>query len=816
MNIRGFVTDRLSKGALKKGAPSIKLGRGKSTPKTKKPAEFNCTTCPLNGSQPIVDDSVDFSQVDVVFVGGACTLSDASHMALFSGKSGEVLRQAVEHVGFKNVYYTTCVKCGMNVNMEPSPVTIKSCRYLLEHELEETANSRKLIITMGSVALAWFTKYANVEEHRGKFFDTNWGKVMATFDPLYVSKYLERQDALGVETIELFVNELQRAKDYIDTGHIYKNLSHLFKVVRTMDDIKLMEEELMSASEVGLDYEASGLDVFVENFEVYSIALSKDAEYVWNVPYKFLPQHIRDAATEVVKHVVQEKNIIVHNAEYDILVAHVAQGMPLKPVYDTNFMFYLLNANRGQGISKLKRLVLDYLDFGDYGVDHELIKDLPLEELVRYNCTDALALPLLARKMYNQFQKENQLLWESYNNEFRGSQALLIEATAAGMTINVMYALKEQKRLLKKIRQLKETANQGVGKEINMGSPKQVIEYLQSQGLHVTGTGKDILVPYQKQYPFIKTLLDYRASVKLEGTYITPYIMEHTRKDNLVHSRYSLGIAATGRVSSSNPNLQNIPTRIGPVIENMFMSRWGDAGKIIKADYAQTELRIAGIVSGDKKMREFFLAGKDIHSMVAMEQYGISEADIVNGTSAAKEGRRAAKGFNFGVIYGRGVYSLAQELGISLEDAEERRRGYFDLFFGLAEWLELTRFFASKHGYVESMFGQRRYIPQVWSKVLKIKEEGSREAVNTPIQGAASHACLIGLRQAVQEMHRRRLRVVWCNFVHDAGLFDSPDEEVDEVIEIIKDKAVKIQLPIETDVPFAIDIKVGRTWGDCA
>lgn len=200
-----------------------------------------------------------------------------------------------------------------------------------------------------------------------------------------------------------------------------------------------------------------------------------------------------------------------------------------------------------------------------------------------------------------------------------------------------------------------------VGEDLNLNSPKQVLNCLLSRGIAVTSTDKRILQGYVDKDEFVKLLFEYRELETVYTRCIAPILTQHVREGNLVHTKFSLTTTRTGRVASHDPNLQNVPNRFGPDIERMFVSVF-ENGYMLKADYPQQELRVSAIYSNDKNMIECFKTGVDIHSKVAMDIYGITEEDIKNKTKKAVDGRRVAKGFNFGVIYGRGSYSIAREL----------------------------------------------------------------------------------------------------------------------------------------------------------
>jgi DNA polymerase-1 len=254
----------------------------------------------------------------------------------------------------------------------------------------------------------------------------------------------------------------------------------------------------------------------------------------------------------------------------------------------------------------------------------------------------------------------------------------------------------------------------------------------------------------------------------------------------------------------------NIPTRLGPVLEKAFVSRFGEEGRIVKADFSQHELRVACQYSKDKRMKEFFESGVDIHTKVAIELYGMPE-DAPE--EVRKEYRRRAKGFNFGVIYGRGYRSVAEELGMSEREAKETIDKYFKMFSGLKVWLDKVKEFSKREGYVRTMFGRFRWINVGGGEG---ESEGwAQRAVNTPVQSAASDIAALTAWRVVERLRRDGFRGKVVNFVHDSVIVDCPVDEVDDVCRVIRDEVKNIELPEEKFIEFEIDVEIGRSWGEC-
>ena len=764
-----------------------------------------CERCVLAGKSKVQDDG-NIDTAKVIIVGEAPT-SDT----VFSDKGGRLLRTLLDKCNFTNLYFTNVVRCCPD-DAIPQNNIIKCCRRNLEETLNKAVN-KKLIIVCGDTALYWFTKQEG-KQHRGFFFDSKWGKIFSILSPIHILKNLNIKDISGKDSLDFLAEDLKRAKIYIESGRTSIDISDKIHIAKThkefIDMISSMEHLIGNKDErVGIDFETDSLEIYNPQIKLLSTSIAVNKNLVWCIPFKFIEDvSIIEEAYTVVKFIMDNLNLLMHNASFDLILGHLKFGCKLNQVDDTMLMYYLLDGNRG-GSSKLKRLANDWTDFGDYGVDYETMHELNEPELVDYNCKDAL-VPLY---LYEQFySKMDYGMKFCYFQIIKKAQLALIHASINGMKIDANYALSVQKKLQKQFETIENTTK---AYGLNLSSPKQVLAYLnQHRNIPVTSTNQDTLELY-KQDEFVDLLLRYRKIALLKRTYVEPMLLEHSKNDNLVHPQFNIGLTATGRISCSKPNLQNIPTRDGPLIEKMFISRF-ENGYIGKADYGQMELRVAAVYSNDRKMIEFFNSGKDIHRMTAVEIYGTPDewfdSDDPEKRKKAKEARRVAKGFNFGVIYGRGAKSIAIELNIDPMEAELLRRKYFDLFPDLKRWIDTTQNQAIEDGYVKSLFGRVRYIPELKSDNVFVRGNGLREAVNTPIQSMASDMALLGAYECLNEILTRNLKSKFINFIHDAMLFDIPKEELEQVICIIKEKAINVIDNLK--IPLEIDIQFGTSWGD--
>jgi DNA polymerase-1 len=626
---------------------------------------------------------------------------------------------------------------------------------------------------------------------------------------------------LGISAYEQFVRDLAMGYVYVETGKMYKRVG--FKVVEGsgLDDVL----SVIGGKEVALDFETVGSDVWSGDFRVVSVGLAVDGGcYVID-----LERLGEERAKEFMRDVYERaRKVVVYNAGFDVVLGMKEYGWEVYgrsgDIEDVQVMYYVLSGKATPGVS-LKRLVLDYLDVGQYGIDwkKESIRSVSRERLYEYNAIDAY-VTLRLYKLFKEKLKKAPLQWsgifggvkqslyDAYENVLKRILCLSLELQVNGMYVDVEY-LMQLKRELEGKRD--EFLRGVVG--VNLNSPKQVLEWLRQVGVEVSSTGKGVLEDVLKKQGDklseeakrrIESLLEYRVVEKMLGTYVEPFLEEWVRSDGCIHSKFSVVGTDTGRLASSEPNLMNIPTRLGPVLERAFVSRFGDGGRIVKADFSQHELRVACQYSKDRKMKEFFESGVDIHTKVAIELYGMPEnaSDDVK-----KEYRRRAKSFNFGVIYGRGYKSVAEELGISEKEAKETIDRYFKMFSGLKNWLDRVKEFARENGYVRSMFGRFR-----WVSSLDGDSEGwAQRAVNTPVQSAASDIAALTVWKIAERLRREGFRSKVVNFVHDSVIVDCPGEEVEEVCRVIREEVRNIELPEDKFLEFEMDVEVGRSWGEC-
>ena len=387
------------------------------------------------------------------------------------------------------------------------------------------------------------------------------------------------------------------------------------------------------------------------------------------------------------------------------------------------------------------------------------------------------------------------------------------------MQWNGMYVDKEElesfgKELSSKIEILTKEIHEMAGEEFNINSTKQLGEILfEKMKLPVVkktksgySTDVDVLEKLKKEDPIIEKILEYRQLMKLNSTYVEGLKVYINPKTKRIHSFFHQTITATGRISSTEPNLQNIPTRfeLGKRVRKIFKPAQGKL--YVDADYSQIELRVLAHISGDKHMIEAFNNNQDIHKQAASKVFKTPIEEVT------KEQRSNAKAVNFGIVYGISDFGLGEQLGISRKQAKKYIDEYLEEYKGIKEFMDNITQKAKEQGYVETLFHRRRYIPELKSNNYMVRQFGARAAMNTPIQGTAADIMKIAMINVYRELKQRNLKSKIVLQVHDEMMLESPKDEIEEVKKIIKEK---MENAVKLNVPLIADISEAENWYEC-
>ena len=490
---------------------------------------------------------------------------------------------------------------------------------------------------------------------------------------------------------------------------------------------------------------------------------------------------------------VPSKTIIGHNLKSVISILR-RNGIELKnKLFDTMIAHYLIEPEQ--------RHTMDYL------------ADVYLNYTVTKNSAENVDI---AYQLYEKFKPilvENQL--DKLFNEIEMPLVPVLatmEANGVKIDSDNLKQISEQQAL--EIKDIENQIFEEAGTEFNIASPKQLGEVLfEKMKIKApakktkTGqypTGEEVLMKIINVHPIIQQILDYRGLTKLKSTYVDALPALISKEDGLVHTSYNQAVTATGRLSSTNPNLQNIPVRTdkGREIRKAFVPR--DKNHILlAADYSQIELRIITHLSGDPAMSEAFREGLDIHAATAARVYKVPIEEVT------KDMRRHAKAVNFGIIYGMSAFGLAERLGISRSEAASIIENYFKEYVGIQQYIKNNIEFARQHGYVETMLGRRRYLRDINASNSVVRNFAERNAVNAPIQGSSADMIKIAMSNIYKAMNDKQLKSKMILQVHDELVFDACLDELEILKEIVNDKMVNA-LPL--NIPVVVELNTGENW----
>ena len=515
---------------------------------------------------------------------------------------------------------------------------------------------------------------------------------------------------------------------------------------------------------------------------------------------------------QIFKSVFENKEIkkIGYKQKIDYILLKENEINPTGFYYDVELAAYIINPTDNK--YNIEKLAIDYLkiDINEYNKKEE--KQINLFDISEANENDKLAdkcsiYTYVINRVYNEtlkkLQETNQL--DLFNN----IEMPLVEVLA-DMQFNGIYADKDEliefgKTLKKEIERLTNKIYKLAGEEFNINSTKQLgtilFERLKLPVIKKTKSGYstdvEVLEKLRKEHAIIEKILDYRQLCKLNSTYVEGLIPYINQKDNKIHTYFHQTVTATGRISSTDPNLQNIPTRfdLGKQIRKVFKPQKGYV--FVDADYSQIELRVLAHISEDKHMIEAFNNNEDIHRQTASKVFNIPTEEVTS------KQRSDAKAVNFGIVYGISDFGLGEQLGIGRKQAKAYIEQYLEKYEKIKEFMENIKEYAKEKGYVETLFNRRRYIPEMNSNNFMVRQFGARIAMNTPIQGTAADIMKIAMINLYNELRNRNLSSRILLQIHDELLLEVKEEEKDEVKKLLKtsmENAFKLSVPLEVEL----------------
>jgi DNA polymerase I len=592
---------------------------------------------------------------------------------------------------------------------------------------------------------------------------------------------------------------------------------HNYHLADTKEKRTQLIAQLSGQKTFCFDTETTGIDT--NNSELVGISFAFTPHEAWYVP---LPENYHEALVIVneFKAVLEDEQIekTGQNIKFDISILKWYDIRVKGRFFDTMLAHYLIQPDMRHNMDLLSETYLNYKPvsietlIGKKGKGQLSMRTVGLEAIKEYAAEDA-DITLQLKTVFEPMLEKSGMY-----DLFRQIEVPLIPVLASMETEGVKLdsnALNEySSELEKEIDILVRSIYLDAGTTFNISSPKQLGEIL-FEKLNIVenpkqtrtkqySTGEEILVRLVNKHPIISKILEYRSLTKLKSTYVDVLPTLVNPRDGRIHTSYNQAVAATGRLSSNNPNLQNIPIRSdkGREIRKAFVPR-NDQYILLSADYSQIELRIIAHISKDVAMIEDFRSGHDIHTATASKVYGINLEDVT------REMRRNAKTVNFGIIYGISSFGLSERLNIPRKEASDIIHQYFIKYPGVKSYMENTILAARKNGYVETLMKRRRYIRDISSNNATIRGFAERNAINAPIQGSAADMIKIAMINIYGEFEKRKLRSKMILQVHDELVFDVHKAEIEQVKEIVLEK---MQTAMILDVPVMVEMNTGNNW----
>ena len=596
------------------------------------------------------------------------------------------------------------------------------------------------------------------------------------------------------------------------------NTDHKYISVVGAVAIKKLVQELLEQKEICIDTETTGINA--NDVELVGLSFS----YAEHEGY-YIPIENEAEAKNILKHfdpLFKSKDVlwIGQNLKYDFLVLKWYGVELLGNTFDTMLAHYVIEPEGRRSMDLLSAQFLGYEPIsittliGKKGKNQGTMRDAPLDQVTEYAAEDAditlqlknCFVPLIKKRGVEKVfeQVENPLV------------RVLVDMEYEGVKVDIDFLNEYSKVLELDAKVSEERVYEQAGVRFNLASPKQLGEVLfdilkldakaKKTKTGQYATGEDVLQKMAAKHKIVDDILNFRELTKLKSTYVDSFPALINPKTGRVHTSYAQAVAVTGRLSSTNPNLQNIPIRTerGREIRKAFIPR--EAGRVlVSADYSQIELRIVAAISGDPNMCEAFKLGKDIHTATAAKVYSINEADVT------KEMRYKAKSVNFGIIYGQGAFGLAENLGISRTEAKEIIDNYKKEFPNIQLYMDQQINNAKELGFVETLMGRRRWLRDINSSNFTVRGFAERNAINSPIQGSAADMIKLAMIKIHGEMKKTNWESKMILQVHDELVFDAVEKELPALKALIL-KCMKEALVLPNGVPVEAEVGVGKNW----
>ena len=622
------------------------------------------------------------------------------------------------------------------------------------------------------------------------------------------------------EQFDLFGSAIDEGSD--ETRHQYyntlENTTHSYQIIQGDLGIKLLLQNLQNQTSVCFDTETTGLDAL--HAELVGISFSYEKGKGFYIPF---PENQTEAQSLIEKLVPFFENETIEkigqNLKYDLKVLS-NYGITVKgKLFDTMIAHYLINPDMRHNMDILSETYLKYAPqsievlIGKKGKNQKSMRDVPLEEIKEYAVEDADVTLQLAEIFNTELDKTHtKKLFEEIEIPL---VTVLASMEKEGINLDVPFLQSLSKELGDDIAKLESRIYEIAGEKFNLASPKQLGDILfdklkiggAKQKKTKTGqyaTGEEILSYLAKDNEIVSAILDWRSLIKLQNTYVEALPLQVDAKTHRVHTDYMQTVAATGRLSSNNPNLQNIPIRTerGKQIRKAFIAR-DENYTLLSADYSQIELRIIAALCGEENMIKAFQQGEDIHKSTAAKVFNVPLEEVT------KEQRSHAKTVNFGIIYGVSAFGLSNQTSLSRAESATLIEAYYTTYPKLKSYIQEQIESARENGFVQTILGRRRYLKDINSANAIVRGAAERNAVNAPIQGSAADIIKI----AMINIHKRLIAENWKSKmllqVHDELVFDVHNSELEKIQPMIKHE---MEQAVVLSVPLEVEIGIGKDW----
>jgi DNA polymerase-1 len=597
------------------------------------------------------------------------------------------------------------------------------------------------------------------------------------------------------------------------------NTEHQYLMVQGVEEINKLITHLNSFNEICFDTETTGLDANLANIVGASFSVKKGE--AWYVPF---PKDRAEAETQLLLFkslfATPEITWIGQNIKYDLLILK-RHGIEVQgKIFDTMLAHYLIEP---EGRRNMDLLSVKYLSYqpvsieeliGKKGKNQMSMSDVALDKITDYAAEDA-DITLQLKNVFEPLVKSKKV--ENIFNEIENPLVkVLTQMEFEGIKIDTTFLNDYSLELEKQARESEERVYEQAGARFNLASPKQLGEILfdhlkldpkaKKTKTGQYATGEEVLQKMAHEHKIVDDILAFRELTKLKSTYVDALPQLVNPNTGRVHTSYNQAIAVTGRLSSNNPNLQNIPIRtaLGREIRKAFVAANAEY-VIMSADYSQIELRIVAAMSGDEAMCEAFKQHKDIHTATAAKVFGVSEVEVT------KEMRYKAKSVNFGLIYGQSAFGLSQNIGISRTEAKQLIDNYFIQYASIKSYMDKQIHFAKEHGYVETILGRKRWLRDINSGNAVVRGFAERNAINMPIQGSAADMIKLAMIHIHHRMKLENVKSKMLLQVHDELVFEVHQSEI-EIMKNLVLEEMKKAMPLPNVVPVEAEVGLGHNW----